>query len=428
MNEYKRVLVISNNCFSLSNSNGRTLGSLFKGWPQDKLAQFCAIVKEPDWNLCNNYYCLEDKTLLQAFAHFSKANGRMLVRESGNCKVLVANDETIRANVGKKTISKVVFRELVWAFKRWNSKMFQKWISGFDPEIVVLQFGDSCFMLDIAYHIAMNRNIPLVIYNTEGYYFFPRNWHHLSKWDNWIFPIYNRIYRKKVERLMGIAKHCIYLNDKLKEDYDNVFAGESTVIYNSSSVERSELPLFTAMVPRISYLGNLGLDRDSALVDVGKLLQSINPAYKIDVYGMVNEAMQQRFSKAPGVDYKGLVSYDEVKRVIGESDILFHVETEKGYKERQLQYAFSTKIADSVASGKCFVLYAPEELACSKYIKDSGAGWFASDKRQLVEAISDIINNPEGRIKVLDKAKEMAEANHNFQKNAERFQIILRSL
>lgn len=426
MKPNKRTLVISNNCFSQSNSNGRTLGNLFKGWPKDSLAQMCVISKEPNWDLCDNYYCIEDKTVFNAFTHCKKAEGRLLVKQNSTTTA-VKRVDTKRAGVGRKIVCKVILRELVWAAKRWNSKSFQQWVDLFNPDIVVLQFGDSYFMLDIAYHIAMNRNIPLVIYNTEGYYFFPRNWHHLSKWDNWIFPIYNRIYRKKVERLMGIAKHCVYLNDKLKEDYDNAFAGESTVIYNSSSVERSELPLFSTTVPRISYLGNLGLDRDSALVEVGELLQSINSGYKIDVYGKANETMQQRFSRAPGVDYKGLVSYDEVKRVIGGSDILFHVETEKGYKERQLQYAFSTKIADSVASGKCFVLYAPEELACSKYIKDTGAGWFASDKRVLVEAITDIINNPDGRAKVLAKAKETAEANHNFQKNAEKFQSILMS-
>lgn len=427
MKSNKRVLVISNNCFSQSDSNGRTLGNLFEGWPKENLAQMCVIAKDPNWELCDNYYCIEDKTVLKAFTHFKKARGRLLVQQNSTTTAVQIVD-TKRAGVGRKTVSKVALRELVWAAKRWNSKSFQQWVNVFNPDVVVLQFGDSFFMLDIAYHIATTRNIPLVIYNTEGYYFFPRNWHHLSKWDNWMFPVYNRIYRKKVERLMGIAKYCVYLNDKLKEDYDNVFVGESTVIYNSSSVESSELPLFTTTVPRISYLGNLGLDRDSALVEVGEMLQSINPAYKIDVYGKAKEVIQQRFSGALGVEYKGLVSYEEVKRIIGESDILFHVETEKGYKERQLQYAFSTKIADSVASGKCFVLYAPEELACSKYIKDSGAGWLASDKKQLMEAISDIINNPEGRAKVLVRAKETAETNHNFQKNADKFQNILMSL
>ena len=369
MNRNKRVLVLSNNCFSLSDSNGRTLGNLFEGWPKSKLAQLCVIASNPNWDLCDNYYCIEDKSILRSFIRFTKADGRKLVPRFDAENTKGYNGDTIRTKVGKKTLFKVCFRELLWSGKRWNSKSFQHWIDDFDPDIIVLQFGDSFFMLDIAYYLAKTRNVPLVIYNTEGYYFFPRNWHYITKLDWLVFPIYNHIYRKKVERIMKLAKQSVYLNDKLKEDYDRVFGDASTVIYNSSSVEWSDAPLFTGDAPKICYLGNLGLDRDSGLIEIGEVLHSINPKYKINVYGKADDAMQARFAKAPGVDYRGLVSYEEVKRIIAESDILFHVETEKGYKERQLQYAFTTKVADSVASGRCFVVYAPEVLACSTYIR-----------------------------------------------------------
>ena len=119
------------------------------------------------------------------------------------------------------------------------------------------------------------------------------------------------------------------------------------------------------------------------------------------------------------------MSYDKVKEVIDDSDILFHVESERGYKERQLQYAFSGKIADSVSSGKCFVLYAPKELACSKYIIETGAGWFADNKAKLKEVIVNIMNNTKERNAVLEKAKVVAEKNHSFDGNARKFQNIL---
>lgn len=426
MAKIKNILVISNNCFSESDSNGRTLGNLFWGWPKEHLAQMCVISRDPNWKLCNNYYCIEDKTVLKAFIHFGKAKGRCLTETTKDAKQVETNVNTVRANVGKKTLGKVVLRELVWAWKRWNSKSFQIWVEDFNPDLVVLQFGDSVFMLDLAYYIATKRNIPLVIYNTEGYYFFPRNWYHISKLDTLLFPIYKKIYRNKVNRIMSVAKHCVYLNDKLKEEYDRAFGNTSTVIYNSSSIERSSEPSFAK--PRFCYLGNLGLDRDSGIVEIGEVLQSINPDYNIEVYGSADDVMKQKFANSSGVDYKGLVSYDEVKKIISESDVLFHIETEKGYKERQLQYAFSTKIADSIASGKCFVLYGPQEVACSKYIMETEAGWYASNKGQLKDVIEEIISNPQRRTEVLAVAKKTAEENHNFLNNANKFQSILRNL
>lgn len=333
--------------------------------------------------------------------------------------------DTQRKNVGKKTLPKVMLRELVWAFKRWKSSNFEQWIENFNPDIVVLQFGDSSFMIDIALYVAQSRNIPLVVYNTEGYYFFPRNWHFKSKLDGILFPIYKHSYQTKVRKLMAYASHSVYLNDKLQDDYDKEFGGKSSVIYNSSGLQHCNAPAFDNDVPHISYLGNLGLDRDSALAEVGEVLYNIDSRYHIDVYGNADEKIARTLNEAKGVVFHGCVSYDKVKEVIDDSDILFHVESERGYKERQLQYAFSGKIADSVSSGKCFVLYAPKELACSKYIIETGAGWFADNKAKLKQVIVKIINNTQERNVVLEKAKVVAEQNHSFEGNARKFQNIL---
>ena len=416
----KKVLVISNNSFSLSNSNGRTLGNLFEGWPKSDLAQFCVIAQDPNWDLCENYYCLEDKTVLRSFIICKKAVGRKLY----NLDSKQAFD-TRRARIGKKNLYKVAVRELFWSGKRWCSKEFQDWLDEFNPDQIVFQFGDSLFMFNIALYIATSRSIPLIIYNTEGYYFFPRNWHRRSLCDGWLFKLYRNAYRKKVETIMQIASHCVYLNDKLKDDYDKVFNTESSVIFNSSSISKSEEPLFPIDIPRISYLGNLGLDRDTALIEIGALLQEINPDYSIEIYGGADDKMKERFEAAPGVNYKGLVSYEEVKDVISNSDILFHVETEKGYKERQLQYAFSTKIADSLASGRCFIVYAPRYLACSQYVINNKCGWVATNKKELRDVIHQVLNEGEIRIATINKALEVASQNHNLTQNASKFQEIL---
>jgi len=423
----KKILCISNNCFSSVNSNGRTLGNLFYGWPKEYLAQFCVIAKEPAWNVCDNYYCLEDKSMLAAFKRCRKAIGRKMqvpaqkVATSGMEEVV----DTQCMNIGKKTLPKVMLRELVWAFNRWRSRDFERWVDCFKPDVVVLQFGDSSFMIDIALYVAQSRNIPLVVYNTEGYYFFSRNWHFKSRLDGILFPIYKHSYQTKVRKLMTYASHSVYLNDKLQNDYDNEFGGQSSVIYNSSGLHNSSTPAFNNNVPHISYLGNLGLDRDSALTEVGEVLYNMDSRYHIDVYGNADEKIAKVLNGAKGVIFHGCVSYEKVKEVIENSDILFHVESERGYKERQLQYAFSGKIADSVSSGKCFVLYAPKELACSKYIFETGAGWFADNKENLKQVISSILNNAIERNAVLEKAKIVAEINHNFEGNARKFQNIL---
>lgn len=423
--ENQRVLVVANNCFSPSNSNGRTLGNLFYGWPKECLAQFCVIAKDPAWDVCDNYYCLEDRTMLAAFKHGRKAVGRRLKRPSEGSSVQGDDKvDTLRRNIGKKTLPKMMLREMVWAFNRWRSSDLEKWINDFAPDVVVLQFGDSSFMIDIALYIAQSRHIPLVVYNTEGYYFFDKFWYAPSAVNTILFPFYKHSFHKRVKRLMAYACHSVYLNNELKDDYDYAFNKSSSVIYNSSSLQMGQAPTFGGRVPCISYLGGLGHGRDLAIIDVGQVLNGIDAKFHIDVYGPADKTIVERLKKAVGVEFHGLVSYDKVKEVMRGSDILFHVEPISGLSG-QLRYAFSGKIADSLTSGKCFVLYAPKDLACSKYIIKNRCGWFAEDKDDLRDVLLRVFNNEQERTLILEKAKQVAKENHSFEKNAEMFQQVL---
>lgn len=424
MDSNKRVMVVSNNCFSPSNSNGRTLGNLFYGWPKENLAQFCVIAQDPAWDVCDNYYCLEDKTMFAAFKHCKRAVGRILQMHPEANEKRVDPADTKRGLVGKKTLLKMMLREMVWAFNRWKSNEFEKWVDEFNPNVVVLQFGDSSFMIDIALYIAQSRNIPLVVYNTEGYYFFEKYWYSRSSTDVLLFPFFKYNYHKRVKRLMDYASHSIYLNEELKADYDIAFNKQSTVIYNSSSMQMGNSPKFIEGNVKVSYLGGLGHGRDLAIIDVGDVLTSINKNLHIDVYGPANEDVLKRLSKAKGVEYHGIVSYDKVVDVINKSDILFHVEPISKDCD-YLKYGFSGKIADSLTSGKCFVLYAPKELACSKYIINNMCGWHAENKDDLQQILLNIFNNKKERDITLEKAKQLAKENHSFVRNAQMFHEIL---
>ena len=62
----KKVLVISNGCFSLTDSNGRTLAKLFNGYDPTRLAHLHTY-GTPDFNVCSNYYKISDRDALKSF-------------------------------------------------------------------------------------------------------------------------------------------------------------------------------------------------------------------------------------------------------------------------------------------------------------------------------------------------------------------------
>ena len=130
-------------------------------------------------------------------------------------------------------------------------------------------------------------------------------------------------------------------------------------------------------------------------------MQKISADYHLDVYGKIpNDAVKAAFENCKGISYKGFISYEQVLEVMSNSDLLVHVENFSDFYRKDLQYAFSTKIADSLASGTCFLLYAPVEIAASQYLIRNNAAYVVSDENELKETLERLINDPESRNKI----------------------------
>ena len=411
--EFPRVLVISNNSFSKSCSNGRTLGNLFIGWPKDKIAQFCISTAEPDYDVCENYYLLTDRSMLTSLTHLAKG-----ARCSMESNYGTAGNTIVGGKKVFKTPFKALLRCLVWSNKRWNSREFKQWVGIFNPEVVLVMNSDATFILDLARYISRQRKIPLVMYNTEGFYFFKHNYLNPSRFfNNTFFSVYQYIYRLHFKAMMKNVSLSFHLNPLLRDDYSREFNGEHEVLYGASVLHFDKGDLHTE-APVFTYLGNFGFDRPSALIEVAEVLQSINPNYRLDVYGKIpRPEIRERFDNCPGLNYKGVIPYDEVVNVIYNSTILFHVESQASQYEESLRYGFSTKIADSICSGHPFLMYSSKNIAGARYIIDTGSGWQASDRNELRGEIIEILYNENARNKVLDKAQFVASENHSIKKN-----------
>lgn len=421
MISYPQVLVISNNSFSKSNSNGRTLGGLFTGWPQDKLAQFCISTDFPDYNVCNNYYCVSDFAALKATISLKPA-----VRNDLKSIELISSS-LIPANRIKRTSIKSIIRHVVWTIGAWKGKSFYRWIDNINPQIVVIQSGDTAFTHNIAIDIAKRYNAKLVFFNTEGIYFLRKNFLYKGFLDAIFFPIYKKIYNHAYERAMKYASYAVYLNDSLKVDNDALFHVPSIVIHNSSSLSPSNLS-FNSESPKFTYLGNFGFDRFKALADVADVLQELNDSYYLDVYGKASSNIEDFFKTTKGIRFHGYVSYEKVVDIIMHSEILIHAESQNETSQESLKYGFSTKIADCLSCGRPFVLYAAPELACSIYLRKTGAGWYVGSRNELRTTIRTILDNEKVRNENIKKSLQVAANNHSIKKNSARFQKLLLSI
>ena len=419
---YPRILVISNNSFSKTGSNGRTLTGFFQSWPKSNVAQFCISTDAPNYDVCENYYLVTDKSAFDGFLRFKKAK-RCDIESNLNSK---GNSKVTHNKVVHKSPSTVWIRNFIWQPERWKSKEFIKWVDDFNPEVILLMNSDSVFILKVAISLSRNRKIPLVLFNTEGFYFFKKPFIESSRLEYLLFKFYQTYYRKVFVNLMKKVSLTFYANSKLQEDYENVFGGHCMILYTGSSIIPPETPKsFNAQSPVFSYIGNLAYSRIDALIEVAEVLQSISSDYVLDVYGRYDEEIKEKAKAVKGLCLKGFISSDKVLETINKSDVLFHAETQDPKWAEALKYGFSTKIADSVSSGKCFVMYSSRDIAGADYIVKTGAGWHASNMDDLRKVLLSIINDKEERDKVLEIARETAIKHHQAQTNSNVFQEAL---
>ena len=412
--EYPKVLVISNNSFSLSNSNGRTLGLLFKGWPKDKLAQFCITTDGPDWDICDNYFCAPDRQVM-------KRTLTLRGVKRNNLKEYQTSTSIPKAKRIKRTSIKSLARHFMWRLGIWRRGAFNSWVATFSPEIVIIQSGDTAFTHDLARNIANQYQAKLVFFNTEGIYFLKDNYLYKGFCDSVFFPLYHHIYQRSYRRAMQCASYAFYLNDLIKQDNDSVFDVPGKVIYNTSSLSPTPFD-FTQDAPIISYFGNFGYDRSKVLLEVADVIKEMGLNVKIDVYGRGFPEIEERLKSCDGIIFHGFVPYDRIRAVINGSDIVLHVESQDKKFAECLRYGFSTKIADCLSSGRPFLLYASRNIACAQYLIKNDCAWVAESSGELIVAIKSILYDKENRDKRLKKALQIAKMNHSAASNSGRFQ------
>ena len=416
--KYPKILVLSHNCFSKSGANGRTLANFFINWPAESLAQFYINNENPDSEVCDNYFRVTDVEAFKAFYKGDKV-GRIVNKE----ELSENNEDRPLNNFYKKSRKKTPFyyiaRNFIWDSNRWKSNKFEKWINDFNPDIVLIQLGDYAFMLRIALNIAEKRGIPIAIYNSEDYYFKDK------KSFSLLYHYYRADYKYQFKKLISYASHSIYNSEMLQNTYQNEFEHHSTIIMTSTNITPKEDKKINSPLI-ISYLGNLGVGRHEPLIEIATTLNELNPNVYLDIFGRApNQEVEKALATCTSIRLKGFVSYDEVISVMKSSDLLIHAENFSDFYQWDLKHGFSTKIADSLASGTCFFVYAPVDMASVHYLMEQKAACVVTNKEDLKETLQALISDKNLRQSYADNALRTTKENHTADFNADKFKSLL---
>lgn len=403
----KRVLLIANDAMNSSSSNGRTIMNLLRRFDAENLAQFY-IHGTPDYEVCKKYFKSSDIDALRTFL-FLKRKPEVIGGEKSN--------DSSSNKMRNKNCVKRLLRNIAWMSFRWWKKDFDEFIKAFSPNIILLQAGDAPFMYAIALKISKRYDIPIVMYNSESYVLKKYMYNSANKNRISHFFLKSSL-KKQYQRIMKRVSYCIYSTEYLEREYQKKYphANKSCTLYTVS--EMKELPDNSNESFNLLYCGNLGVGRDEPLAEIAKTLYEIDPNAKLDIYGkFTSEECENRVCSNENVNNNGFVPYEKLPRIMSESSMLIH--TEHPDRLENLKNAFSTKIADSLASGRPFLVYAIKEYPFVQYLIENDCAHVASTKEELKEILQKCISDKEYRNKYIPKALETARKNHDSDINCQ---------
>ncbi len=413
-----KILIISNNCLSRHNSNGRTLLNLLGGFQKEELCQFYVANEVPREASCANFLRITDRDVIGSYLSPKKRLSRWE-------EAVLEEDAPPAASgsgYGRKTAPKALFRDLIWNTSRWVRRALIRFARYNGVDLVLLQAGDNVFLHRLARRVAGACRIPLVIYNTEDYYFKDYDYMKRTAGAGLLYKLYHRTFCREFKRLISASAREVYNCDGLRTLYNEAFRRSGVTVYPSTDLRAVEAVTEDGY---ISYAGNLGCGRHRVLIEVGRGLRALSPDLSLDVYGPADLEVAEALSAAPGVRYHGFVSYGEVCRVMEGSRLLVHVESFDDYYRRDTRFAFSTKLTDYAASGVPIFLCAPATCEAAAYLGEHGAAFIATEEGEIQAVLRGALYNAEERDAVRGRALALSGEHNSLPKNGEHFKEIL---
>lgn len=418
----KKILIISHNCVSKVNNNGKTIESIFSYFPKDDLYQvFFMNQKYMDLNFCNSYFRISDFDLLKAvFSLNLKKCGKIIdSSDSVNLCSDKTNNNTMFYCCMKKLFNS--FRDYLWLLPFWKSNNLISWIDKINPDIVFYVGANKSFSHRITRYIVNKFNLKLFTFFTDDYIIY----HQSSS----LLDFCNQhILRTQYNKTISLSSNLFTIGELMSEEYSSYFNRKFSTIMNNVEINPSHQISSTTTKSEyiISYFGGLHLGRWKMISDLAQSILSISNVH-IHVYttSSITKEIKDAFSRNR-VIFNDAVFGEELKARMNEADLLLHVESEK-YKSLT-KLSVSTKIPEYLVSGKLILAYGPLDLASIKLIFDNNLGAVISSsctKDEISYKIKHIITDRNNWSEVINSSFQYAKTNYDKHKNSKNlFNII----
>lgn len=410
---YPKVLIVSHNALSTVNNNGKTLNTLFYGWPCERIAQIYFYPEIPVTENCETFYRITDTDLIKS----------MLLR-TGHCGGPISrnsqHEDTHYSSVARqfyKSIARykndffIVARDAVWKCGKWDTPAFRAWLKAFGPDAIFFVGSESQFSYDLVFWICQFLNVPLFTYFTDDYI--------SSKFDlNPFFWTKLIGIRRRFRKAINLSRQSFVIGEEMAEEYAAKFGGNFQILTNT--IEHHPLPVVeksdTDLI-KLVYVGNLGLERWQTLSHIGRCLAQLdalglNGELLIYAHAAPQGRILDSLTLPPFMRFCGSLDTEGVNQVLTEADIVVHVESFSRKTRYITRLSVSAKIPEYLAYGKCILAYGPADIASIRYLKKYDAAVVSTCREELYNNLKTLLSCNDVRSAYRVNASNLAITKH----------------
>ena len=207
-----------------------------------------------------------------------------------------------------------------------------------------------------------------------------------------------------------------------KEEYEKIFTPPCKILTKCADFSDNRKPDFKEPddVLKIVYAGNISRGRYQILSELAKSIEEINSDGKklqIDIYTLTPlKEKQRKVLSTDSVHLHPPVSYDEIREIQKNSDILLHCEGFSLKEKLAVHQSFSTKIVDYLETNRCILAIGDDYCASIKYFIDNDCGAVATNKNDIKPCLLKLCNNHDLLKQYADKAWKSGKKNHSHTK------------
>ena len=383
-----RVLILSHSPLSGTQNNGKTLTSLFAGWPREKLAQLYFLDDQPGFDICGRFFQCTDAQMLRAMLTGAPAGSAVReapvkpeqappsnsLRNSGNAHggMPRAMLSALRWVLNRHYPLPEYGRDLLWRSGRWRSPALVEWLDAFSPEAVFFQGSNYPFAYDIAQWICQRYGIKLLIQLTDDYTYVT---HPLLPMA-WVF---RRRYLKKFKAGLARAQAVYAIGPAMQAEYARRFgcdhirvAANCVTLQDIAPEPKEKTPL------RLLYAGSLHTGRWRVLREIGRallLLREEGQEATLEIYTPrpLPDGLRKKLTLEPAMAVCGSLTPQQLAQEMGKANVLVMVESFKPGARKVTRLSLSTKIPEYMAAGRCILAVGPADISSMAYLRQRNA-------------------------------------------------------